>query len=318
MGCYWSTWCRAVLAAWTVLLSVGGLGLCAPVLAESPVLMLSSRDSPAYRQVAESFQAFLHDKVSGLASVSVTLEAGATASQPRLTALKGKEFSLVLALGSLATRLAAERYPNVAVVSCMVFSVDKLDSLQNVTGVVLEFPQETQLRWMRRLLPEAKRIGVLFDPALNQAWVDSARRAAEQEGMELVPIPVTRATDLPAALKKLDRSADILWAVPDKTVYSSKTLKEVLLSSFRSRIPMVGLSNAWVKAGALYALDRDYRELGRQCGALAGKLLAGVSPAMVKPETPNTAVYSLNLKTARHMKITIGDDLAAKAVHIYE
>jgi putative ABC transport system substrate-binding protein len=171
---------------------------------------------------------------------------------------------------------------------------------------------------MRRLLPEANRIGVLFDPAQNQAWVDSARRVAEREGLELIPIAVKHATELPAALKNLDREADVLWAIPDKTVYSGKTLKQVLLSSFRSRIPVVGLSGAWVKAGAFYALDRDYRDLGQQSGAMAEKLLKGTSPAAVKPETPTVAVYSLNLKTARHMKITIGDELVAGAVNAYE
>ena len=318
MGRSWSTWRRAMLAVWLTLLSVAGGGLCSPALAEPSVLVLSGRDSSAYRQVAESFQAFLQDKVSGLEFVSVTLDDGETASQPQLTALEGKEFALVFALGSQATRLASERYPNVAVVSSMVFSVAELESLPNVTGVALEFPQETQLRWMRRLLPRANRVGVLFDPALNQAWVDSARRAAEQAGLELTPIAINHATELPAGLKKLDRAADVLWAIPDKTVYSGKTLKQVLLSSFRSRIPVVGLSGAWVKAGAYYALDWDYRDLGRQSGVIAEELLAGTSPAAVRPEKPKAAVYSLNLKTARHMKITIGEELVAGAVHAYE
>lgn len=315
---FWSTWRRALLTACLMLWSFAGIGLSAPALAESSVLVLSSRDSSAYRQVAESFQAFLQDKLAGLEFVSVDLEDGSAASQPRLTALEGKEFALIFALGSQATRLAAERYPRVPVVSSMVFSVADFDSLPNVTGIALEFPQETQLQWMRRLLPEANRIGVLFDPSQNQAWVDSARRVAEREGLELIPIAIRDATELPAGLKKLDRAADVLWAIPDKTVYSGKTLKQVLLSSFRSRIPVVGLSGAWVKAGAFYALDRDYRDLGRQSGAIAKRLLAGASPAAVKPEAPKAVVYSLNLKTARHMKVTIEDNLVAGAVHAYE
>jgi putative ABC transport system substrate-binding protein len=318
MTCSWPTWRRELLTAGIMLWSLAIAGLSAPALAEPSVLVLSSRDSAAYRQVAESFQAYLQDEVAGVAFVPVSLEDGEAASQPRLAALEGKEIALVYALGARATRLAAERYPTVPVVSGMVFSAADLESLPNVTGVALEFPQATQLQWMRRLLPKARRIAVLFDPARNQAWVDSARRAAQQEGLELIPIAVHDAKDLPAGLKKLDRSADALWAIPDKTVYSGKTLKQVLLSSFRSRIPVVGLSGAWVKAGALYALDRDYPDLGRQNGAIAKRLLAGTSPAAVKLETPKAAVYSLNLKTARHMKLTIEEDLVAGAVHAYE
>ncbi len=134
----------------------------------------------------------------------------------------------------------------------------------------------------------------------------------------MVSIPVKHARELPAGLKKLDRAADVLWAIPDKTVYSGKTLKQVLLSSLRSRIPVVGLSGAWVKAGAFYALDRDYHDLGRQNSVIAKKLLAGTSPGKVTPETPTEVAYSLNLKTARHMKAKISDELVAGAAKVYQ
>ena len=60
----WSTWRRARLTAGLMLWVFTGVGLSAPALAESSVLVLSSRDSPAYREVAESFQAYLQDKVT--------------------------------------------------------------------------------------------------------------------------------------------------------------------------------------------------------------------------------------------------------------
>ena len=305
-----------LLTAWLALLLTGVIGPCASALAQQTVVVLSSRDNPAYRQVAASFEAFLQDEVGSLAFVSITLDDAD--STRRLKKLRNNEVALVFALGSRATKLANEHFPSVSVVSSMVLSLAALQSLPNVTGVALEFPPATQLRWMRRLLPEASRIGVLFDPALNQAWVDSARREAEKAGLVLISIPVKHARELPAGLKKLDRSADVLWAIPDKTVYSGKTLKQVLLSSFRSRIPVIGLSGAWVKAGAFYALDRDYQDLGRQNGVIAKKLLAGTSPGKVAAETPNEAVYSLNLKTARHMKATIGDELIAGATKVYQ
>ncbi|MCP4965327.1 MAG: hypothetical protein GY926_08825 [bacterium] len=309
---------RQALTAWLMLLLAGGIGPCASALAEHSVLVLSGRDNPAYRQVTASFQAFLQDEVGGLKFVSVTLDGDDATRQTQLEALQEQGVTLVFALGSRATKLATERFTTVPVVSSMVLSRAEIQALPNVTGVALEFPLATQLRWMRRLLPQANRIGVLFDPALNQVWVDAARREADKEGLVLVSIPVNNARELPAGLKKLARAADVLWAIPDKTVYSGKTLKQVLLSSFRSRIPVVGLSGAWVKAGAFYALDRDYQDLGRQNGVIAKKLLAGAAPGKVTPETPSEAVYSLNLKTARHMKTTIGDEFLTGAVKVYE
>lgn len=301
-----------------MLLLASVTGLCTPSLAASLVLVISSHDSPMYRQTAASFEASLKAKIGGLEFLSVTLEGDDPTRQPQLDELEGRGIDLVFALGPEATQLAAERFPAVAVVSSMVLSLAELQALENVTGVALEFPPATQLRWMRRLLPRAKRIAVLFDPALNQGWVDSAQLAAEKEGLVLVPIPVKHPRELPSGLQELDRGADVLWAIPDKTVYSGSTLKQILLSSFRSRIPLVGLSDAWVKAGAFYALDRNYSNLGRQSGVIAMKLLAGTAPGGVAPETPLEAVYSLNLKTARHMKLDVDKEYLAGAVKVYE
>lgn len=309
---------RTVRAILLLLLFAVGSGLCSPVLGEHIVLVLSARDRPVYRQVAAAFEAYLKEEVGGLAFVSVTLDGADSTNKKRLEETKEHEPDLVFALGSRATKLAAEYFPTRSVVASMVLSLTDLQSLPNVTGVALGFPIATQLQWMRRLLPEANRVAVLFDPAQNQVWVDAARLEAEKQGLILVPIAVKNARELPAGLKKLSRDADLLWAIPDKTVYSSKTLKQVLLSSFRSRIPVVGLSGAWVKAGAFYALERDYQDLGRQNGAIAKRLLAGASAEKVAPETPSGVVYSLNLKTARHMKVKIGDELITGAAKVYQ
>jgi putative ABC transport system substrate-binding protein len=293
-------------------------GLPAPALAEHSVLVLSSRDSPVYRQVTESFQATLRAEVAGLEFVSLTLKDDSPDQQEKLESFRQQGVDLVFALGSRATKLAAERFPERPVVATMVLPLSDLQALPNVTGVALEFPVADQIQWMRRLLPGAHRIGVLYDPARNQEWVDAARRAADKEGLTLVPIAVKSARELPVGLKRLARDADVLWAISDKTVFSSQTLKQVLLSSFRNKIPVVGLSRSWVKAGAFYALDRDYQDLGRQNGVIARRLLAGTSAEKIAPETPGSVVYLLNLKTARHMKREIGDQLVAGAAKVYK
>ena len=102
-------------------------------------------------------------------------------------------------------------------------------------------------------------------------------------------------------------------AIPDKMIYSSNTAKAVLLFSFRKRMPFIGLSGAWVKVGALYALDWDYSDLGRQSANTVLKILNGT-----KPDAPAKSVYQLNLKTAKHMKLKVNRKLIAAAEKVYE
>src|SRR4030067_1111588 len=59
--------------------------------------------------------------------------------------------------------------------------------------------------------------------------------------------------------------------LPDAVVHNPKAAKIILLFSYRHRIPFIGPSESWVKEGAFYALDRDYRDMGAQCGEMADR-----------------------------------------------
>ena len=122
---------------------------------------------------------------------------------------------------------------------------------------------------------------------------------------------------MPDALKDLSERADVLWSIADQTVLSSRTVKPILLFSYRNRIPLVGLSGSWVKAGALYALDRDYNDLGQQCGEMAVAVLHGQPVKTLLPAAPRKALYALNLKMARHMKVKVAQSLIDGAAHVF-
>jgi putative ABC transport system substrate-binding protein len=77
------------------------------------------------------------------------------------------------------------------------------------------------------------------------------------------------------------------------------------LFSFRHQIPLIGHSTPWVKAGALYALDRDYTDIGLQCAEMAGKILAGQAASSLPPVPPRKVRYTLNRKTAEQMKLDL-------------
>ena len=135
--------------------------------------------------------------------------------------------------------------------------------------------------------------------------------------MKLESQEVSAPQDVPAALERLAQKADVLWGVADALVLSPQLAKPILLFSFRNSIPFIGPSAPWVKAGALYSLDYDYRELGSQCAEIALKVLRGEAPNDISPDYPRTIKYSLNLNTARMMKITLPDELVRGALHTY-
>ncbi|MBT8461049.1 MAG: ABC transporter substrate-binding protein, partial [Gemmatimonadetes bacterium] len=223
----------------------------------------------------------------------------------------------LVTIGSRATRAALEAPGNAPIIACMVVDAQDLQGEPNATGVLLEFPIAMQLEWIRRFSPKSQSIGVLYNPEENQERIDEAKQAAERLGLRLVAREVRRPQDLPGALDSLAREADLLWGLTDQTVLSRQTAQAILLFSFRNRMPFTGLSASWVKAGALYALDRDYHDLGVQCGEMAMKVMQGRRVSTLPPAVPRKVVYALNLRTADHLKLNLPPELIEGAAEVF-
>jgi len=283
--------------------------------ADSPlVVIIVSSEVEAYKQVTRNFEAELQKKRPEIQFI-----------QMRSSDIKQDESSirdvrpaLVFALGTDAVRTASQHLRDQPLLATMILGNSVLQGQPHATSITLDMPVSKQLRWHRRFLPDVKRVGILYNPTNNQDWVDRARKVADEIGLEIVAVSVDSPQDITPALKSLKQRVDSIMAIPDKMVYSSNTAKAVLLFSFRNRIPFVGLSSAWVKAGALYALDWDYSELGRQSADTAAKILNGVKPEKIKTEVPDKSVYQLNLKTAKHMKLKINRTFIEAAEKVYE
>jgi putative ABC transport system substrate-binding protein len=216
----------------------------------------------------------------------------------------------IIALGPEAALRAARDAPALATVDCM-----STQAGETAKAVPAAIPLEQQLAWLKRLLPDAHYIGVLYDPAQNAALVDALAAALRAADLNPVLAPVATPTMLPQALTRLSTSADALLAVPDTTVYTRETAKALLLFSFRHKLPLVGLSETWVHAGALYALDWDYRELGAFCGRLAlGQLAGARTPA---PAPPHLHIY-VNERSARLFRVRWDDSMSQSFDRVVE
>ncbi len=223
---------------------------------------------------------------------------------------------LVLALGSRATAYAATEFHAVPTIGALLARESAMPVGSGATAVVLEFSVESELEWMRRILPRVRRVGVLFSSDDNARLVARSRDIAKGLGLELVARRVTNPSDIPAALAALSASADVIWGVPDDVVLTAETAKAVLLASLRSRVPFVGLSAQWVRAGATYALDRDYADLGAQTADLAVRLLDGSTSRAVAAVHPRKILYSLNARSADMMRLTISQALLRGATEV--
>lgn len=295
--------CPFLVLAGVAFAAATGLAGAAEPGAGLRIAAIVSQDAAPFQEALEGFTSYL-DEQEIKARIEVYALHGEASGAPEVVRSACREpCDLILTLGSSGTRSAIRQFPEIPIVAGIVLDASDLEGAPNATAVVLEFPPETELRWLQRFLPGQRKIGVLFNPSQNQTRIDSAARAATALGLSLYARAVASPRDLPDALGSMNSLADVLWSVPDAVVLNPQTAKPILVFALRNRIPFVGISEAWVKAGALYALDRDYRDIGAQCGELALKILRGAPPRSLPPVTPRKVLYAVNLRTARLLKL---------------
>jgi putative tryptophan/tyrosine transport system substrate-binding protein len=281
--------------------------------AEPRVLVATSHEAAPYRQALNAFSQDLEQHGVKILLTLASLEGDATKMIPALERAQHDGTRLVLALGSLATK-SASKSP-LPVVACMVMSSREISGL--ATGVTLEHSVQTQLQWIQRILPGQRSVGLIYNPRENERKVQEAQRVARELGLSFEAWPVSSAQDIPRTLEALGNRIQVLWGLPDGTVLTPQTAKHILLFSFRNRIPLIGPSSPWVKAGALFSLDGDYADIGRQCGRMARDILAGRSPSDIPAEGPRKILYSINSKTAAHMKVELSEAVLGGAHTAY-
>jgi putative ABC transport system substrate-binding protein len=170
-----------------------------------------------------------------------------------------------------------------------------------VSAVFLDQPFGRQMDLIRLALPDAQRVGVLWG-AESESQQPVLQVAVNSRGMELKSDTVV-AGGLFSGLKDLLGNVDVLLAVADTQVYNGTTLPNILLATYRARIPVVAFSPSYVKAGALIALYSTPTQVGNQVGAMARATLLGLP--LAAPQLSQDYTISVNDYVARSLGLTL-------------
>jgi putative ABC transport system substrate-binding protein len=282
------------------------------------VVVLLSQDAAPYQEALAGFRRELERRTVPVQWQVLHLRGDAQRAPEVLARAAAGRPKLVLALGTLATRESRMRFPDTPIVAGMILTPSELGGADNATGVFLQFPVETELEWLARLLPNQRRVGVLYHSAEARERIAEAVRLAPGINLNIQAYEVGAPQELPEALASLANRADVLWGITDPMIYNPETAKSLLVFSFRHQIPLVGQSTPWVRAGALYALDRDYRDIGAQCAQLATQILDGRPARSLQPVAPRKVRYALNRRTAAQMKLEFPERVVRNAAEVVE
>lgn len=241
----------------------------------------------------------------------------------QLDSAKGLNPKVVLTVGSSATQSAVDNFPQTPIVfSSVLYPVISgfVKSMNapggNLTGASLTIAPDIQFKYFKRIIPKLKTIGVLY--SRNTApLVPASNVVAAELGFRLVALQVNDEKELPAALDSLTRTCDGIWSLADPILFSPQATKYILLNTLKSGKPFMGFSRNVVESGALFALDFDYKAIGRQAGGQINQILSGARPSDVPVTSPDIIWFHYNEKTAQRLSVTIPGDLVAVAKEVY-
>ncbi|MGH9866916.1 MAG: ABC transporter substrate-binding protein [Candidatus Polarisedimenticolia bacterium] len=293
-----------------------------PAFSDAPLVIavVLSREAAPYRRALEGFEQVLDESRRPAKLVEFTMEGAASDPAALAGRIRNRRPDLILTIGSSATQAIADQIHDIPIVFSLVLSTSGNGSMEgtraahrNLTGASMEIPLAFQFAKVKEVLPAIRRIGVMYNPAQTGSLVQEAGTTAAGMGLELVAIPVESEKQIVDTTEALGDKVDVLWSVADSTVFSPQGLKQILLATLRNRIPFVGLSPSFVKAGALLAFSVDYKDVGRQSGELALRVIGGEAPSEIPVSMPRSISLSVNMNTARQIQVTIQDDIRRKA-----
>ena len=302
-----------------VFLLAGVLLTCQQVISATTrvkLAVIKSLDLPEYNLAFDGFISALQSTGYEPVTAMVTLGRSDADIERALQGIRNDKPDLILALGTRAATEISRREKHTPIVYSMVLKslsempgITDLPSQANVTGANLNIPLRVQLQKIRRAFPAARRIGVISDPAQTKSLVDSVRAMAKAGGLELRVQWVTNENEIPNAVRALNDSIDVFWMLPDQTVLTPRSSRFIIFELIKAGVPIMGLSSAYVKAGALLALDCNYQDIGRQSGELAVRILAGQPPAQLQQTQPRAFTLAVNMKVREHLKVALDESV---------
>ena len=222
--------------------------------------------------------------------------------------LKQEGARVVIALGHEALDEALALPSTVPVIYDMVV-IPPAVSRPNTTGFYMATPAGEYAGLLRNYLPALRHVAVVSSR-------DFLNVLAGNVSAPLRAYAARNTVEFVKKIKELD-NADAILLLPDSAVMSATAMQEAYLLSFRRRIPLLGISERYVKEGALLALVVDMTAAGKVIGEYAARALKSGSVGHHPALPPRKFDLYINLDTARKMRISIPDEVVRMATRTY-
>lgn len=277
-----------------------------PAWAEGGIHLILSEAGAAHQEAAEAFRSVVG------AHRSIKIWPMAEMAPGQLQSLtRGGE--LIVPVGVKAARFVAENHAGQAAVLALMIPRAVGERLEwpsslgrkKTSFVYIDQPPARSLDMVVEAFPKAHRVGVVISPEnagiAKLLGLEAGRRQLSLN-LETVAAPEEVAT----ALRRVLSESDVLLLVPDAIVINAANAQNVLLTTYRHRVPVVGFSQGLSKAGAVASVYSSPGQIGRQGGQIALRWME--SGDLPNPQPSTEFSLSFNRHVARSLGVALPEE----------
>ena len=178
----------------------------------------------------------------------------------------------------------------------------------NVTGTSDLTPVAEQIDLLQKVLPDAKKIGILYCSAESNSEIQAqmARDAIAAAGMESQDFTVSSSNEIQTVVQSMVGKVDAVYAPTDNTIAAGMTTVAMVAND--NNLPVICGESGMVNSGGLATYGIDYFQLGYMTGQQAVKILTeGASPADMPIEylKAENCELTVNEETAQTLGIDV-------------
>lgn len=187
------------------------------------------------------------------------------------------------------------------------------EAMEGISGISDKLPVAAQLALIREMLPEAKKIGILYttSEANSVSTIEDYKAQAGEYGFEIVEQGITNAAEIPQAVDLLLTQVDCITNMTDNTVVDN--LPVLLQKANVKNIPVFGSEEEQVKNGCIASAGIDYIELGKKAGVMAAKVLKGEDISTIPYETMTESKITISSEAAKKIGIAVPQSITDRA-----
>jgi len=227
----------------------------------------------------------------------------------QLDILAIKKHSLLIAVGTQTTKTLLETNITTPILSALIprhISISlqsRFPHKKNWSRILIDQPLDRQFHLITALLGTNKKSGILLGP-YTKDLTSTLQKSAIETSQRITIEEIKNTDELTSSLKALSNKSNVLLTLPDPIIYNKSTIRGILLLAYRNKLPIIGFSQAYVKAGAIAAVYSKPEQISKQIGNISNLFFINKNFSQ-KEYYPEEFSVALNKKIARSLGIKL-------------